>query len=227
MFDLIQERDLGKPLALRTMVYVITHGQSDPDNPEKLSERGKNQVDELVRSRVVVGVRKVYSSSQKVVMATAGILRREFEVIIEVKECFSPVSSGKKEKSEDEIEDILPKMWRDPDYSPKGGESLLQARHRFSQCLNHIGKKHSGDSVAIVTDPLSSTLIYWLVEGGNLNLNDYLQMGLAACAAYEYSKEGWVLVMPPDDSYLSEPCTVRETLPQKLIDSLEKVSEEK
>ena len=130
MFDLIQERDLGKPLALRTMVYVITHGESNPDNPEKLSERGKNQVDELVRSRVAVGVRKVYSSSQKVVMATAGILRREFNALIEVKDCFTPVDFGKK----GELAELLPTMWRDPDYSSKNGESLLQARHRLSQC---------------------------------------------------------------------------------------------
>jgi broad specificity phosphatase PhoE len=205
------------------MVYVITHGESNPDNPDKLSERGKNQVDELVRSRVAVGVRKVYSSSQKVVMATAGILRREFDALIEVKDCFSPINFGKNV----EIVDLLPKMWRDPEHAPKNGESLLQARHRFSQCMNHIGKKHSGDSVAIITDPLSSTLILWLVSGGSLNLQEYLQMGHAACAAYEFSKDGWLLVMPPDDSFLSDPLSVQETLSNDLKESLHEACKEK
>ena len=223
MFDLIQERDLGKPLALRTMVYVITHGEENPENPEKLSERGKNQVDELVRSRVAVGVRKVYSSSQKVAMATAGILRREFNALIEVKDCLSPIAFGKNEKPEEEIVDLLPKMWQDPEYSAKDGESLLQARHRYADCLNHIGRKHSGESVAVVTNPLTSTIILWLVTGGALNLDDFLQMGYAACAAYEYSKEGWILVMPPDDSFLSNPCTVRDGLSSELIKALEKI----
>jgi broad specificity phosphatase PhoE len=205
------------------MVYVITHGESNPDNPEKLSERGKNHVDELVRSRVAVGVRKVYSSSQKVVMATAGILRREFDAIVEVKDCFSPVDFGKKAV----IGDILPKMWQDPEFSPKNGESFLQARHRFSQCMNHIGKKHPGDSVAIVTDPLSSTLIQWLVSGGGLKLEDFLNMGHAACAAYEYSKDGWVLAMPSDDSFLSDPCSVQDIISEELKESLEKIGTEK
>jgi broad specificity phosphatase PhoE len=219
LFDLIQERDLEKPLALRTMVYVITHGEMKSENSDKLSERGKKQVDELVRSRVVVGVRKIYSSSQKVTMATAGILRREFDAVIEVKDCFSPVDFRKNE--------VLPKMWQDPEYSAKGGESFLQARRRFADCMNHIGRKHSGDSVAIVTDPLSSTLILWLVSGGSLNLDDYLQMGYAACASYEYSKKGWILVMPPDNSFLTEPSIVREKLPPKLIEALEKACKEK
>ena len=227
MFDLMQERDLGKPLALRTMVYVITHGECSSENPEKLSERGKTQVDELVRSRVVAGVRKVYSSSQKVVMATAGILRREFDTLIEVKDCLSPIGFGKNEKSDEEIIELLPKMWQDPEFSPKDGESLLQVRRRFADCLNHIGRKHSGESVAVVTNPLSSTIILWLVTGGTLNLDDFLQMGYAACAAYEYSKDGWILVMPPDDSFLSDPCTVRDELSLELIKALEKASGKK
>jgi broad specificity phosphatase PhoE len=227
LFDLIQERDLGKPLALRTMVYVITHGEENPENPEKLSERGKIQIDELVRSRVAVGVRKVYSSSQKVAMATAGILRREFNTLIEVKDCFSPISFGENGKSDEVIATLLSKMWQDPEFSPTDGESLLQARRRFADCLNHIGKKHSGESVAIVTDPLSSTLILWLITGGALNLDDFLQMGYAACAAYEYTKDGWILVMPPDNSFLSNPCVVRDKLSPELIESLEKASEKK
>jgi broad specificity phosphatase PhoE len=205
------------------MVYVITHGEIDPQNKDKLSGRGKNQVDELIRSRVVGGVRKVYSSSQKVAMATAGILRREFDAIIEVKECFSPVDFGKNEN----FEKILPKMWQNLEYSTKNGESFLQARRRFADCMNHIGKKHSGDSVAVVTDPLSSTLILWLVSGGVLKLDSYLEMGHAACASYEYSKKGWILVMPPDDSFLTETSSVKDKLSQNLIEALEKACKEK
>ena len=63
MFEYVQEREMGSRLEPRTLIYVITSGEVSHDDPSKLSERGKNQILELASSRLVAGVRKIYSSS--------------------------------------------------------------------------------------------------------------------------------------------------------------------
>ena len=59
MFDLVQEGDTGPGLAARTMVYVITNGEAKVDKFKSLTDRGRNQVVELARSRVATGIQAI------------------------------------------------------------------------------------------------------------------------------------------------------------------------
>jgi broad specificity phosphatase PhoE len=224
MFDLVQEREIGKSLAPRTMVYVIVHGEPNPNKPNDFSDKGKNQVRDLGRSRVATGVRKVYSSPAEICLKTAGLLRREFDAPVDVKECLKEVALGES-KSKD-LGARLKKMWDDPEFTYKSGESLFDARHRLVECMNMIGDKHTGDSVAVIVDALLGAVFLSLVRGGNPRIEDWMHCGHASCATYEYSKKGWELLMPPDDSFLADPSSVSDTLPEGVIQSLGDISEE-
>jgi broad specificity phosphatase PhoE len=214
MFEYVQERETSTGLTPRTMVYVITTGEVDSQDPEKLSERGENQVLETALSRVVAGVRRIYSASSKVAMSTSKILSEEFKAKVQKKDCLGNVDIGKKNDSRESLN----AMWKDEEYSPSDGESLALARERIGQCLNELASKHQDDVFAVVTHPLVGFLFHTLVTAAPLNLDSWLASGNCSCASYEYSRKGWSEVMPPDNSYLSDPTTVADGLPKDYFD---------
>ena len=134
MFEYVQERETSSHLTPRTMVYVITTGEKDNEDLEKLSERGENQVVEIALSRVVAGVRKIYSASSKISMSTSKILAEEFSAKIEKKGCLDDVNIGKKF----DLREAILEMWKDEEHEPDGGESFALARERFGECMNEI-----------------------------------------------------------------------------------------
>ena len=214
MFEYVQERETSSHLTPRTMVYVITTGEKDNEDLEKLSERGENQVVEIALSRVVAGVRKIYSASSKISMSTSKILAEEFSAKIEKKGCLDDVNIGKKS----DLREAILEMWKDEEHEPDGGESFALARERFGECMNEIASKHSGDVFAVVTHPLIGVLFHSLVTAAPLEIETWLSSGNASCASYEFSRKGWSEVIPPDNSYLSDPTTVADGFPEGHFD---------
>jgi broad specificity phosphatase PhoE len=196
------------------MVYVITIGEQDKENPEKLSERGENQVLEIALSRVVAGVRKIYSATSKLAMSTSKILAEEFSAKIQKRDCINEVNIGKKS----DFREAILEMWKDEEHEPDDGESFTLARERFGECMNEIASKHSGDVFAVVTHPLIGVLFHTLVTAAPLEIDTWLSAGNASCASYEYSRKGWSEVIPPDNSYLSDPTTVADGFPEGHFD---------
>jgi broad specificity phosphatase PhoE len=220
MFDLIQEGDMGPGLASRTMVYVITNGEADVNKLDRLTARGKNQVVELARSRVATGIQIIYSASNGATRETAKILSDEFKVDAKKKDCFEDVKLGKGNSNAQVLADTLPELWNDVDHVPDKGESLMIARRRLAECIRGLIGRHRGNSIAIILSTTMANLFHTLVVGGNPNLDDWLATGHASCAAYEYAKDGWTLIMPPDNSFLIDGNTVRDTLPDEVKDAL-------
>ncbi|MHA2021414.1 MAG: histidine phosphatase family protein [Candidatus Thorarchaeota archaeon] len=220
MFDLIQEGETGPGLAARTMVYVITNGETDVDKLSSLTERGKNQVVELARSRVATGIQVIYSATNDATTETAKILGDEFKVDAKKKDCFHDVKVGKGNPNAQLLAKTLPDLWNDIDHVPDKGESLMMARRRLADCIRGLIGRHRGNSIAIILSTMMSNLFHTLVRGGDPNLDDWLETGHASCAAYEYAKDGWTLVMPPDNSFLIEGNIVRDTLPPEVKDAL-------
>jgi len=220
MFDLVEEKDVRRGFSTRALVYVITHGETEGQSSERLSEKGQGQVAELARSRVATGVHAIFTSPTKEAATTAEILAKEFGATIESRPCFADVAIGKGRASPKQLTDRLPIMWDDVNHTPIGGESFSVARRRFSDCMNYVGEKSVGDTVAVVTHPLVAALFLSMVKGGGPILEDWLYMGHASCATYEYSSGGWSLIMPPDDSFLSETTSVADMLPRELLHRL-------
>jgi broad specificity phosphatase PhoE len=220
MFDLIQEGDIGPGLAPRTMVYVITNGETEVDKLDRLTARGKNQVVELARSRVATGIQIIYSASNGAARETAKILSDEFKVDAKKKDCFEDIMLGKKRPNIQVLAETLPDLWNDVDHIPENGESLMMARRRLADCVRKLIGRHRGNSIAIILSTTMTILFHTLVVGGNPNLDDWLETGHASCAAYEYAKDGWTLIMPPDNSFLIDGNAVRDTLPDEIKDAL-------
>jgi broad specificity phosphatase PhoE len=199
------------------MVYLILHGEVEKEEHSKLTERGKKQIAELARSRLVSGPVKIYSSSNKACKETSEILVKELYSKTQQKDCLKEVDLGQKNIDESLMRDILPKLWQDSRFEPPKGESLLEAQRRFSACVNQIARVHPENSVAIVVQPMVFTLFYRIVVGGELEVEDWLYSGFASCATYEFSKDGWTLIMPPENSFLTNPTDVASSLPSGLF----------
>ena len=205
MFEYVQEREVGKRLESRTMVYVITVGECDGVNSQTLTERGKNQLFEMARSRVASGVKTLYTASDKLATKSADILAKEFESKVKKINCLDSMKLG------DISSETFKQMWLNDELVPDNGESFSEARERFGTCMGGIVAKHQDDVVAVVVDPLMAVLFHSHVTASPLDISEWHSMGYAACASYEYSR-GWSVVMPPDSSFLSDPTTVGDTL---------------
>ena len=218
MFEYVQEREMGSRLEPRTLIYVITSGETDREDTGKLTERGLNQILELAYSRLVAGVRKIYASSSRGDYDTAKILSKEFDVRLDKKGCLDGFNLGISWTDEEQLSEVLQSLWNDHDYKTEKGESIEEAKERFGTCMNDIGRKHPHDSIAVVCDTIMSCLFYSLVTAAPLNFDEWTSTGFASCATYEYAKTGWSLVMPPENSFLSDPSCVSDWLQSNLAD---------
>lgn len=216
MFEMIQERDYGGDMS-RTIVYVILHGDSEKEKPRRLTEQGKEQIKELSRSRIVAAPARIYTSSSKACKETADILAKELMSKTEEKGCLAELNLAQKDPDEDYLRDVLPRIWKDQTYAPPSGESIFDAQQRFATCVHSIARAHPENSVAIIAEPLVFALFYRIVVGGETQVEDWLYSGFASCATYEYSKNGWALIMPPENSFLSQPTDVASSLPLGLF----------
>ncbi len=212
MFEIIEEPDYGGALS-RTMVYIAVSGEPN-DNSSDLSEKGKQQIFELARSRLIAAPSKVYSDSSDACRNSAQIIAKELFTGSSGKDCLSEVNLGIKHPDEHFLKNELTKMWEELSYAPKSGESLIKSQERVSKCISEIAKTHPESSIGIVLSPIVASLFYRLVVGGKPAIEDWLYSSFASCTTYEYSKNGWSLVMPPESSFLSEPSSVIDTLPK-------------
>lgn len=216
MFEYVQESEVGKRLEPRTMVYVITVGDHDGLDSQTLTERGENQLFEMARSRVATGVRILYSATNKLATKSSDVLAKEFESKIKKMKCLNSVKFSDESDDLDSLNETLKQMWQDEEYLPEKGESFAKAKERFGSCMGEIATKHQNDVVAVVVDPLMLVLFHSHVTAAPLDISEWQSMGHAACASYEYSRS-WSVVLPPDNSYLSDPTTVGDTLPDDLL----------
>ncbi len=218
MFEYVQEREMGSRLVPRTLIYMIVSGEPSTEDNGKLSERGKNQIMELAYSRLVAGIRKIYTSTKNSDQESAKMLSKEFQVRVEKKGCLDAFDPGVSWDDSDKLQKALSTIWNDETYAPEKGESLADARERFGICMNNLGSKHPDDSFAVVTDTTMAFLFYSLVTAAPLSMEEWLKTGFASCATYEYAKTGWTLVMQPDNSFLTDPSNVSDWLPIDLVE---------
>ena len=214
MFEYVQEREVGKKLESRTLVYVITVGESEGLNSQTLTQRGENQLFEMARSRVASGLRIIYTATDKLASKSADILAKEFEAKTKKTSCLDSIKFDT--GNLDSLKATLTRMWQDEGFVPENGESLAEVRERLGSCMGGIVATHQDDVTAVIVDPLIALLFHSHVTATPLDISEWQSMGYASCASYEYIR-GWNVVMPPDNSYLSDPTTVRDTLPEGLF----------
>ena len=148
-----------------TRIYLIRHGETNANNQNiiqgwmdtELSEKGKRQIEALARRFADINIDTIYSSDLRRARMTA-------EAICQVKEIPLRIDRNLRELNmglwvgrswDDLVENdyertVLFKntssLWRAPD-----GESFEEARIRLNSALKEIVRKHSGQTVAVVT----------------------------------------------------------------------------
>ncbi|MCF2137763.1 MAG: histidine phosphatase family protein [Candidatus Thorarchaeota archaeon] len=214
MFDLIQERDEGPIMGSRTTIYIVIPAET---NNKTLTERGVGQLDDLVHSRMITSTSRVYTPPTSDERLTAEHLANEFGVEVKQVDNLAEVAHGGKGPIKKETAEIIRAMWTNPEFVPHHGESIEQAENRIAEAMNKIVSQHRNDSITVVLPPMIGTLFLSLVMGGVPSIEQWLALGHASCAMFEYQRSSWSLVFPLDNSYLSDPSTVQESFPEEII----------
>jgi 2,3-bisphosphoglycerate-dependent phosphoglycerate mutase len=108
-----------------------------------------------------------------------------------------------------EIEAQMPNealLWRKrvPDFSPGGGESLLQFRERVTQCLCRLIAQNAGKHIVVVSHGGVMDIIYREATSLDLQAPRTWQLGNASINRVLFNGEHFSLVGWSDTSHLSE-----------------------
>jgi len=208
MFEMVQDPGIEQTMT-KTVVYVVNTAEPEPEE-DTLTERGKEQARELFRSRLITGPEAIYSGTSGPVIQTADIVSSDFDIPSIMIECLSTGNLRESNALSNKQRKRIVEMWNDFDYAPEKGESMREIQSRFSKCVNELAVNHSGQSIVVVCGSIPFMLFYRLVVGGSPTQDDWLSLGYCSCASYEYSKNGWALLLPPDNTYLSHPTTISD-----------------
>ncbi len=211
MFELVNEESPVEVPWMRTSIRVVVHGEPVPLGTA-LSDRGQSQVEDLARSRLITTANVIISSKEDVSLSTAKILSAELNAPIEKMSCIEEIRTLRPDHAK---ASQVAKFWQQPNKADAGMESLSSVKTRLRDCMNKIVERYRGGMVVVVLSPALALIFLHLVDGGTPTLREWLDMGFASCSTFEYSKRGWHIVMPPENSFQTEPSTVQDWLPQE------------
>ncbi|WP_175988070.1 histidine phosphatase family protein [Bacillus sp. Marseille-Q1617] len=137
---------------MKTNIYFVRHAHSvyTPEELERpLSERGRRDAARVTTILKDKNIQAVCSSPYKraieTVQGTASYYDQEIEVYENMKE------RTLSEKSLDDFEQSILRVWQNPDFSFDGGESNREAQKRGIQSFMQILEKYEGKNAAIGT----------------------------------------------------------------------------
>ncbi len=212
MFELVQKGEHSGEVEQRTLLHFVVCGCPSQAG-DRLSETGLSQMEELARSRLIPMVSRIFSGPERPVTESAEVMRRAFEAPVTVEKSLSDVLLLKTSALQ-EIGGLLAKIWADRDLPSTSRESLNTSLHRIRQFTESLVEKYRGSSLVVIAGPAARVLFDSLVTGGAPTIHEWLQSGHASCTVYEYHRGGWSLIMPAENSFLSEPTVLEDTLPE-------------
>ncbi len=210
MFELVDNEMPAEIRWTRTLVRFVVHGEPTSKGTA-LSERGRLQVEELARSRLITSANVIISSKEEVSHVTAEILSRELGSTIETMSCLEDVHSLR-QPDKTSFEEVV-RFWSNKRESDSEGESLKEVMERLMRCIASAVGRYRGGMLVIVLSPALFVIVLHLVNGGRPSMNEWLETGFATCATCEYTRHGWHMVMSPENSFLTESTTVMDMIP--------------
>ena len=139
-----------------TVLVLIRHGEivrpANTSNFDRapLSSNGWRQMNRLSTEWPVARPSAVYCSDLLRAVQSATILQTAFHVPLEKRECLREWTADPADLPQPVYMELERKAWRDLDWLPPGGESLVMAGDRVLRCLDAIASRHHADTVAIV-----------------------------------------------------------------------------
>jgi probable phosphoglycerate mutase len=202
-----------------TRILAIRHGetawnvdtriQGHLDIP--LNERGRWQAQRLARALAARDpIHAIYSSdlerahhtAQAIAAATGAPLATHTGLR---ERCFGTFEG----KTYAEIEQHWPEeseRWRkrEPDWAPRGGESLLLMRERISATLQELVARHPGEQIVLVAHGGVMDQLYRLATGQDLQAPRTWQLSNTAVNRLLWTPQGLSLVGWADTSHLED-----------------------
>jgi len=177
-----------------TRIIAIRHGettwnvdtriQGQLDIP--LNETGRWQAHRLALALAGEDIQAIYASDLWRAYDTALSVSKAVNIPIETNEGLRERGFGDFQgKTFAEIEAAFPEQalrWRkrDPDFSPAGGESLIQFRDRAVSTVHALAAKHPGEQIVVVAHGGVMDLLYRAATGQDLQAPRTWQLGNAA-----------------------------------------------
>lgn len=108
-----------------------------------------------------------------------------------------------------EIEQNWPedaRLWRqrDPDWSPREGETLLQLRERIAHCVHQLASQHAGEQIVLVAHGGVMDVLYRLATGQSTQAPRTWHLGNAAINRLLWTPQGLSLVGWGDVSHFED-----------------------
>ena len=146
----------GIPGEREAVLVLIRHGEivrpKDTSNFDRapLSSEGWRQMNRVATEWPFAKPTAVYSSDLLRSVQSATILQTLFHIPLEKRQCLREWTADPADLPQPTYMDLERKAWRDLDWPPPGGESLVMAGDRAFRCLDAIAARHRGDTVAVV-----------------------------------------------------------------------------
>ncbi|PEP56145.1 MULTISPECIES: histidine phosphatase family protein [Bacillus] len=135
-----------------THIYFVRHAHSiyTPEERERpLSEKGRNDAQSVAELLKEEKIDVVISSRYKRAIQTVQGVANQFQLPIQFEEELRERLLSK--ESVEDFEEAIMKVWENPIFSFKGGESNNIAQKRGVTCIQNILKQYKGKNIVVGT----------------------------------------------------------------------------
>jgi 2,3-bisphosphoglycerate-dependent phosphoglycerate mutase len=199
-----------------TRITAIRHGETAWNVATRiqgqldvsLNENGFWQAEQAGKALASEYVDAIYSSDLARAYETALAVAKHHGLTVQIDHGLREREFGSFQgKTFAEIEAQMPHdalLWRKrvPDFSPGGGESLLQFRERVTQCLCRLAIENAGKHIIVVSHGGVMDVIYREATGLDLQAPRTWQLGNASINRVLFNGEHFSLVGWSDTSHL-------------------------
>lgn len=209
---------MQESVPLITRITAIRHGETAWNVDTRiqgqldisLNEKGYWQAEQAGKAMASELIDAIISSDLARAYETALAIAKHHGLTVQVDNGLREREFGSFQgKTFAEIEAQMPEealLWRKrvPDFSPGGGESLLQFRERVTQCLRRLTAQNAGKHIVVVSHGGVMDIIYREATGLELQAPRTWQLGNASINRVLFNGEHFSLVGWSDTSHLSE-----------------------
>jgi broad specificity phosphatase PhoE len=174
----------------RTLV-LVRHGEivrpSDTSNFDRapLSERGEEQMRELVRAWPVEPPRAIFTSPLRRSVESATILTNAFRIPLAHQPCLKEWTPDESDLLQDEYKALERRCWAELDLVPPSQESLAQAAARGGRCVREIAAGMEDVTAALVGHGTLFSLVAAQLKGERPTEAHKNSIGFAYAAVLE------------------------------------------
>jgi probable phosphoglycerate mutase len=201
-----------------TRITAIRHGETAWNVDTRiqgqldisLNEKGRWQAEQAGKAIASESVDAIFSSDLARAYETALAVAKHHDLDVQIERDLREREFGSFQgKTFAEIEAQMPEealLWRKrvPDFSPGGGESLLQFRERVTQCIRVLAAQNAGKHIMIVSHGGVMDIIYREATGLELQAPRTWQLGNASINRVLFNGEHFSLVGWSDTSHLND-----------------------